>query len=56
MQNSIQKYQKEKNIHHAIIMDTQKSLLLANNEHWLKKTGDTNFGVIMESFDSAKLY
>ena len=37
------------------IIHSRKSLLFANNEHWIKKTGDPNFDVTMGSFDGAEL-
>ena len=38
-----------------LIINSRKSLLFANNEHWVKKTGDQNFDVTMGSFDGAEL-
>ena len=39
----------------SIIMHSRKSLLFANNGHWVKKIGDPNFDVTMGSFDGAEL-
>ena len=38
-----------------IIMHSRKSLLFANNQHWIKKVGDPSFDVTMGSFDGAEL-